>query len=41
MIDEEVITVRTGIPYMIYISGGFVVQLIFGDLIFNTIKLSH
>ncbi|MFZ0184210.1 MAG: A24 family peptidase C-terminal domain-containing protein [Nitrosotalea sp.] len=33
--------VTPGIPYVIYIFGGFVVQLIFGDIIFNTIKLFH
>jgi archaeal preflagellin peptidase FlaK len=31
--------VTPGIPYMIYILGGFVVQLVFGDMIFNLIKM--
>ena len=31
--------VTPGIPYMVYILGGFVVQLVFGDLIFNLIKM--
>ena len=28
--------VTPGIPYMVYITAGFVVQLLFGDIIFNT-----
>ncbi|MDE1770443.1 MAG: prepilin peptidase [Thaumarchaeota archaeon] len=31
--------VTPGIPYVIYIFGGFAIQLIFGDLIFNFIKV--
>ena len=27
--------VTTGVPYMIYIFGGFIVQLVYGDMIFN------
>ena len=30
--------VTPGIPYMIYIFGGFFTQLVFGDIIFNVIK---
>jgi preflagellin peptidase FlaK len=30
--------VTPGIPYMIYIFGGFVTQLVFGDIIFNAIR---
>lgn len=33
--------VTPGIPYMIYITSGFVVQLVYGDIIFNFIKISH
>ena len=33
--------VTPGIPYMIYITAGFVVQLAFGDIIFSFIKISH
>jgi preflagellin peptidase FlaK len=33
--------VTPGIPYMIYIFGGFVTQLVFGDIIFNAIKTIH
>jgi len=33
--------VTPGIPYMIYIFGGFVIQLVFGDIIFNTIRIFH
>ena len=29
--------VTPGIPYMVYITAGFVVQLLFGDIIFNLI----
>ena len=31
--------VTPGIPYMIYIFGGFVVQLVYGDMIFNFITM--
>ena len=30
--------VTPGIPYMLYIFGGFVIQLVFGDIIFNIIR---
>ncbi len=33
--------VTTGIPYMIYIFGGFVIQLVYGDVVFNIIKMLH
>ncbi len=33
--------VTPGIPYMIYIFGGFVIQLVFGDIIFNAIRIFH
>ncbi len=33
--------VTPGIPYMIYIFGGFVIQLVYGDVIFNVIKIMH
>ncbi|MGI0094395.1 MAG: A24 family peptidase C-terminal domain-containing protein [Nitrosotalea sp.] len=33
--------VTPGIPYMIYIFGGFVIQLVYGDIIFNVIKMLH
>ena len=33
--------VTPGIPYMIYILGGFVTQLVFGDILFNTIRTFH
>lgn len=33
--------VTPGIPYMIYIFGGFVTQLVFGDIIFNIIRTIH
>lgn len=33
--------VTPGIPYIIYIFGGFVIQLIYGDIIFNAIKAYH
>lgn len=33
--------VTPGIPYMIYIFGGFVTQLIYGDIIFNAIRTFH
>ncbi len=31
--------VTPGIPYMLYIAAGFVVQLFFGDIIFNTFRI--
>lgn len=31
--------VTPGIPYMIYIFGGFIVQLVYGDMIFNLMRL--
>ncbi|MGI0018821.1 MAG: A24 family peptidase C-terminal domain-containing protein [Nitrosotalea sp.] len=31
--------VTPGVPYMIYIFGGFIVQLVFGDMIFNLIGI--
>jgi preflagellin peptidase FlaK len=31
--------VTPGIPYMVYITAGFVVQLLFGDIIFNVIGI--
>jgi preflagellin peptidase FlaK len=31
--------VTPGIPYMIYITAGFVVQIIFGDIIFNLVGI--
>ena len=31
--------VTPGVPYMLYITGGFVVQLLFGDIIFNIISI--
>lgn len=33
--------VTPGIPYMIYITSGFVVQLVYGDMIFNFFKAFH
>lgn len=33
--------VTPGIPYMIYIFGGFIIQLVFGDVIINVIKTFH
>lgn len=33
--------VTPGIPYLIYISAGFVTQLVFGDIIFNAIRMFH
>ncbi|HJU13856.1 MAG TPA: A24 family peptidase C-terminal domain-containing protein [Candidatus Nitrosotalea sp.] len=33
--------VTPGVPYMIYITAGFIVQLVFGDIIFHFIKLQH
>ncbi len=33
--------VTPGMPYMIYIFGGFVIQLVYGDIIFNVIKTLH
>jgi len=33
--------VTPGMPYIIYIFGGFVVQLVYGDIIFNAIKVYH
>lgn len=33
--------VTPGIPYMIYIFGGFVAQLVFGDIIFDVIRTIH
>lgn len=33
--------VTSGIPYMIYIFGGFVTQLVFGDILFNAIRTFH
>jgi|SRR5579885_1659137 len=33
--------ITPGMPYMIYILGGFIVQLTYGDLIFNVIKIIH
>ncbi|MGI0059873.1 MAG: A24 family peptidase C-terminal domain-containing protein [Nitrosotalea sp.] len=33
--------VTPGMPYMIYILGGFVIQLVYGDIIFNIIKAFH
>lgn len=33
--------VTPGIPYMIYVSSGFVVQLAYGDIIFNLLKTLH
>jgi archaeal preflagellin peptidase FlaK len=30
--------VTPGIPYLIYIFGGFIIQLVFGDIIFNIIR---
>ena len=33
--------VTPGIPYMIYIMSGFVVQLLYGDIIFHFIKIAH
>jgi len=33
--------VTPGIPYMIYIFGGFVIQLVYGDVLFNIIKMFH
>ena len=41
MMDDNVIKVRTGIPYVIYIFGGFVTQLVFGDIVFNAIRTIH
>lgn len=31
--------VTPGVPYMIYIFGGFIVQLVYGDVIFNSIGM--
>jgi len=31
--------VTPGVPYMIYIFGGFIVQLVYGDMIFNLIGM--
>ncbi|HJW19950.1 MAG TPA: A24 family peptidase C-terminal domain-containing protein [Candidatus Nitrosotalea sp.] len=33
--------VTSGMPYMIYIFGGFVIQLVYGDVVFNVIKILH
>lgn len=33
--------VTPGIPYMIYIFGGFVIQLVYGDVVFNVLKILH
>ena len=33
--------VTPGIPYMIYIFGGFIIQLVYGDVIINIIKTFH
>ncbi|MGI0018721.1 MAG: A24 family peptidase C-terminal domain-containing protein, partial [Nitrosotalea sp.] len=33
--------VTPGIPYMIYIFGGFVIQIVYGDVVFNVIKMLH
>ena len=33
--------VTPGIPYMIYIASGFVVQIVYGDIIFNFLKATH
>ncbi len=33
--------VTPGMPYMIYIFGGFIIQLVYGDIIFNIIKMFH
>ena len=32
--------VTPGVPYVLYITGGFVVQLLFGDIIFNIIGMA-
>ncbi|MGI0027216.1 MAG: A24 family peptidase C-terminal domain-containing protein [Nitrosopumilaceae archaeon] len=41
-VNDQNTWVTPGIPYMIYITAGFVVQIIFGDIIFNIagIKIS-
>ncbi|HZS72916.1 MAG TPA: A24 family peptidase C-terminal domain-containing protein [Candidatus Nitrosotalea sp.] len=31
--------VTPGVPYMIYIFGGFIVQLVYGDIIFNLMRI--
>ncbi len=33
--------VTPGLPYMIYITSGFVLQLVYGDIIFHFVKISH
>lgn len=33
--------VTPGMPYVIYITAGFVMQLVFGDVIFHVIRLPH
>lgn len=33
--------VTPGIPYIIYITAGFLVQLAYGDIIFNFVKITH
>ena len=35
--DEKEVWVTPGIPYVLYIAAGFVVQVFFGDIIFNMI----
>ncbi len=35
------IWVTPGIPYMIYITFGFIIQLAYGDIIFNMFRMSH
>jgi hypothetical protein len=39
---EDMIKVQTGIPgFDSVLSGGFVTQLVFGDIIFNAIRTFH
>lgn len=33
--------VTPGMPYMIYITAGFVIQLVYGDIIFNFFRIIH
>lgn len=33
--------VTPGLPYMIYIMSGFVIQLVYGDIIFHFIRIQH